>query len=282
MTRLTLDKSSDRNAFLKRERRRNAFLLQLQSEVDFLRLTPKEASVLVADDLRTVKKSVKLIKRRLLFEKYPTVLPPPNQDVIAELAAAQRPLHRLSYLNRARLLLPQLVDKTVTCIESSMTELLTVVAQAAETGGRPTRLLDILAIRLSLEAAAALLYDLGFIDRPLDEETVAHARSARRFWDLFAEGRGRYAALVQAGEIRPHRGDWGFFTHHQLLNLLPGIVLPDHFVRHEFIINYYDGADAYFCADVYASNGSPLFQHPFWPPGLSARERKQIIAARRA
>jgi hypothetical protein len=185
----------------------------------------------------------------------------------------------MSTLNRSKIL-PQLLS-TIIHTELPLEEILLKLSNTGRKTASIDQIIDLLASTgLSRENATALLWDKGLVHEPITKDRIEIVRGARRFWSLFAEARAQHAALVQAGRVSAYRGDWGFFTLAQLKNLLPGLIIPDHFFRREYLANYYDRSDDYFCLDVYTVNRLPLFRHPFWPPATSAGERKLLLRAR--
>jgi hypothetical protein len=57
--------------------------------------------------------------------------------------------------------------------------------------------------------------------------------------------------------------DLAYFTRDELHELLPGVVLPDHHDRLEFLARFVWGTE---CAvDLYNLQGRPLVTHPFEP-----------------
>jgi len=172
-----------------------------------------------------------------------------------------RPAAILSRLNRSRIF-PPLVLPEATLPAVQVREILQIVRQAHAEGESWPRLLDVLV------TSSGLSWDIGAIllekitgRRLLEEEIMIVAR-ARQFWQYYAEGRARMVALQAAKEIPVCQGDWAHFSRSQFADLLPGTVLPDHYERHEFLVNYVQTGGEQ-SVDVYSITGQALFQHPF-------------------
>src|SRR5205814_1700074 len=126
-------------------------------------------------------------------------------------------------------------------------------------------LLDALATAsgFSLESCAQILFIHKLVSAPIDFDDLAAIRAARSFWNQFAEGRGRYSALVIAKQVTEFQGDWAYFEDTQLESLLSGIIIPTRLKRDHYLTNHVVES-SYSSLDVYAgSNLAPLFQHRF-------------------
>ena len=174
-----------------------------------------------------------------------------------------RPRRILSRLNRSPVF-PPLALNARQIDEVSMSRILAALRRNCEMD-QPHRLLDAfhLASDLSWEDCAEILLAYRLIPLPIDPEDLNAIRRARLFWNLYQEGRARYAALVGPRLIPPLLGDWASFEDTELECLLPGIVIPRRLKRHEYLTNWIGDAIS-FSLDVHGgSNGAPLFQHRF-------------------
>src|ERR1700680_2582157 len=95
-----------RRILTQRRQRREAFLRQLSIDIPLQKVLPEEAIQFLLAPLTAAKSALKVTKQRLLFEQYPSVIAPTNDEGIT-LPIAQRPVHVLSNLNRSKIL-PQL------------------------------------------------------------------------------------------------------------------------------------------------------------------------------
>src|SRR5260370_388612 len=121
-------------------------------------------------------------------------------------------------------------------------------------------MLDLLAGSGLSWATASILFE-RLTGQRLDEADIAATKDARMFWTVFSEGRARYAALVKIKEVKLWRGDFGYFDCQQLHNLLPGVILADHFERRQFLVSFTREEEA--SADLYTITYQPLCRHPF-------------------
>ena len=177
------------------------------------------------------------------------------------LPASPRPAHVLSRLNRSRVFPPMVLPEAA-LPSIRLSEILALIGQGQAEGQSWPRLLD------SLVTSSALTWRTGarllekIIGRSLTAQEIAMVEGARRFWELYAQGRARMVALQTAQQLPVWEGDWAHFDRSQLVELLPGLVLADHFERHEFLANYIHSGDEP-GLDFYSITGQPLFHHPF-------------------
>ena len=55
------------------------------------------------------------------------------------------------------------------------------------------------------------------------------------------------------------RGDWAFFEHENLQNILPRVRIPDRLVRREYLVNLHTGEFGNpVCLDIHSLNYAPL------------------------
>jgi hypothetical protein len=183
---------------------------------------------------------------------------------LRDLAFLPRPTRVLSRLNRSPVF-PPLVLNDRQIDEVSIGRILAALRCTCD-ADPPHRLLDAFtrASGLSWEDCADLLFAYRLIPVPIDPADLNATRCARLFWNLYQEGRARYAALVAHQLIPPLVRDWAFFENTELERLLPGIVIPRKLKRQEYLTNWVGDAIS-FSLDVYAgSNDAPLFQHRFF------------------
>jgi hypothetical protein len=183
---------------------------------------------------------------------------------LRDLTFLLRPTRVLSRLNRSAVF-PPLVLNDYQIDEVSISRILAALRRDCETYP-PHRLLDAFATAsgLSWEDCADLLLSYRLIPVPIGPEDINATRRARLFWNLYEEGRARYAALVAQQLIPPLAGDWASSEKSELERLLPGILIPGRFKRDEYLMNWIGDAIS-FSLDVHVgSNGAPLFQHRFF------------------
>ena len=175
--------------------------------------------------------------------------------------APRPPSSSLSRLNCSRVC-PPLVFGNATQPTSNIGELRSIIEEGHRCGQPWPKLLDLLATSsgLSWPVAGILLEKtLGF---PISQEEILPVAQARRFWNLYAEGRACLVALQAVKEVPVWGGDWAYFDHEQLPLLLPGLILPDHCQRAEYLTNYISlpGEEA---LDLFSLSGQALCRHPF-------------------
>ena len=241
--------------------RHQEFLREVAAEFTPEVFLPEEAAAILFGRLETGKRVIKGARLRLLMNKSETHSLPPLPRQEAEGLALPRPVCTLSRLNRTKVF-PPLLPPSIKVQTLRFTEILDLVRAHSLRGAPSHRLLDLLVAGsgLSWLTSAELLVKRQIIGRPIDAEDVETTRQARLFWTLYSEGRARCLALARANEIPSRSGDWAFFDHPQLAALLPGIILPDHCRRREYLTLY---ASADECLDAYSVSGLPLVRHPF-------------------
>jgi hypothetical protein len=118
---------------------------------------------------------------------------------------------------------------------------------------------------MSWEHCAELLYHNRIIPRRLSEEEIFAVRRAADFWDRLAVAQKLYGAIVRIGELPRFRGRFGYFGKDALKELLPGISIPKHLERNEYLTRLIpaDRQGKGLCFDVHSVKGQPLFRHPF-------------------
>ena len=250
-----------RAARYKRIHRRDQLLRQAFTSIVPESFSPEESFQLVFGSSVDARRAFSRASRRQEvrpFEKKALAQPGAN------LRDLPRPRRVLSRLNRSAVF-PPLVLNDRKIDEVSISRILAALRRNCETDP-PHRLLDAFttASGLSWENCADLLFAYRLIRLPVDPEDLHATRRARLFWNLYEEGRARYAVLVAHQRIPPLAGDWASFEQADLERLLPGIVIPRRLKRHEYVTNWIADAIS-FSLDVHAgSNGAPLFQHRFF------------------
>jgi hypothetical protein len=158
-----------------------------------------------------------------------------------------------------------LVLEQIDCERLSATKIVESIRLEKSTNQSPCQSLDrlVTASGLSAEICAKLLLIERIIDEPIDRDQVAATQDARLFWTLYAEGRGLREAKVARENYPRWRGNFAFFTRERLAALLPGVILPDHYRRLEFVTNYVTEPNGGACLDLYNADGVPLVRHPF-------------------
>ena len=239
------------------------FLIKLANEVSPELLTEEESLKVLAGRVETLKRILINVRRRMLLTGGASEPRLSSPSAVGTKPAPSRPVPVLSYLNRSKVY-PPLLPPEYGISEVSFSKTLEQVEQRKAQDTPPHQLLDelVTASRLTWKTGADLLFNHHVIDRPIADKEIELVRRTRRFWTLYNDGRARYRTRVQLSEINSWSGDWAVFERAQLEQLLPDIILPDHFERREFLTRYIV-LEKEACLDVHARNGKPLFKHPF-------------------
>jgi hypothetical protein len=260
-------------------RTKEMVLREIAAEFPAHIFTPEEAAAISLGRLENVRRAIENARLRLVMERshlYFLTAPPPKSD---DGPARPRPVAALSQLNRAKVF-PPLVSPATRTYHVSVIDLIDIIHHRRQTGEPPHRLLDLLVCSsgLSWMTCAELLLHEKVIARALDPVDVEATRQARFFWTLYGEGRARHAALIELKKVPLCPGDWAHFNHRQLEALLPGIVLPDHCRRRQYLSNYLTKGEA--TVDLYNVDGQPIVRHPFLPKfnPLTFGKPRQLIA----
>ncbi len=260
------NRTTNRNARNRSARRsstpRRRLLCEIADQFTVDAFLPEEAAALLFGRVETAKRIMKAVRLRqrmmetgaysLPVRQRPRSGPPP-----------MRPVRTLSRLNRSTGF-PSLVVPKIECSELSLTKIINFVRQRRAAGAPSHCLLDLLstASGLSVATCAELLVAEKIIEEPLDPIDIAATCAARLFWTLYAEARALHSEMVADGNVPRATGDLAFFDRRGLEALLPGVILPDHCRRREFITNYLAESDPP-CVDLYSASGLPLVRHPF-------------------
>jgi len=256
--------------------RRQGLLEQLAQEFPLGFFHPEESISILFAPLDIAKRAITAARIRLLMRKEVSYSldRPFNQRPVSVL----RPTHVLSKLNRGRTfppVVPQSLPKTL----QSLTDTLDQLREENARSVPPHLLLDQLATTLKLDwsVAAALLLSIKIITRPFDENDLVIVREARQFWIRYSEARAQFVAFLQFSTVNSLQGDWGLVSREQLLNLLPGLILPDHCERRSFLTNYVHNVP---CLDLHSTTSLPLARHPFpaeYNPLVFGRPRRLAL-----
>ena len=223
---------------------------------------PHEANAILFGRVETFRRVTASVKLRLRIGQTGIWALPPIQQ--RRTAAPKRPVATLSRLNRSGVFPPS-VPPHLECDDVCLSKILDSISQQRLFGDVPPHhFLDLLATASGLPSTicAQLLLIDGIVERPFDSVEIAAVDAARSFWSLYAAGRAVHSAMVAGGQLEPWNGDLAFFALSGLEALLPGVVLPDHCRRCEFITNYVTESTGA-CLDVYSASGLPLVRHPF-------------------
>lgn len=230
-------------------------------------LTRFEAFIVLFGRLDTVKRVLAKAQRRFIADGLRLGFK------IADLAATDGrqappapPASSLSYLNRSTIY-PTLVpaEPSVIAVGLSLPEITAAVREAKANGVPPHQLLDLFvsASGLAWSNAAHILLTQEVIPQPIDPADIDATKAARRFWQLYFNGQLEYEAAVRLDQVPNWAGDWGLFSIEALDCLLPGLVLPDHCQRAEFLTRYITTEQP--ALAIYSFTGMPLCTHPFPP-----------------
>ena len=172
-----------------------------------------------------------------------------------------RPASSLSRLNCSRIFPPLLLPEA-DLATSRISELCPMIERLHHSGVAWPRLLDALVASSGISWATAAAVLTKMLQIRISEADVQVVSKVRNFWRRYGEGRVRLLGLQEVGEVPAYAGDWAHFDHAQLELLVPGIILPDHCRRAEYLINYIAerGQEA---LDLYTLTGQPLCRHPF-------------------
>jgi hypothetical protein len=226
--------------------------------------SPEEAFRILFGRCETVRRIFNSVRDRLRLTEGGTWASLPPAQLPCNDPPPPRPVHSLSRLNRSRVY-PPLVSEQIESEEASVTKIVERIGRAAlALGQTPCRQLDQLATasQMPIECCAELLVTCGIVKELFDADEIRATRDARSFWILYAEGRAVRGAKIAEKNLPRWHGDFAFFNRAGLEALLPGITLPDHFQRLEFLTNYVIQANGA-CLDLYKAAGRPLVRHPF-------------------
>ena len=118
--------------------------------------------------------------------------------------------------------------------------------------------------------------ELKDVERPrrrLDEANIA----SLAFEGQFEGGRQAYAVVAEQDGVAIARGDWAFFEHENLQNLLPGLHIPVRLCRREYLVNLHtDEGDNPVCLDFHSIDYTPLIRCEVRPtPSVNPRWRRR-------
>ena len=111
-----------------------------------------------------------------------------------------------------------------------------------------------------------------FVGRRLDggpytKQEIASFERTAMFQQLFEMGRQSYAVVVEQDGVAITRGDWAFFEHAELLDLLPGLHMPERLCRREYLVNLHTTeGDNPVCLDFHSIDYTPLIRCEVRPP----------------
>ena len=71
-------------------------------------------------------------------------------------------------------------------------------------------------------------------------------------------GRQIYSVVFMEDGLERAVGDWAFFEHEDLQNLLSGFRIPDRLCRREYLINLHAEGDNLACLDLHSITYTPL------------------------
>jgi hypothetical protein len=113
------------------------------------------------------------------------------------------------------------------------------------------------------ESAAELAHGMKLVPVPVHPQTIARAKHARNFWDHWHSGVAHYRAACAEGLLPRFEGNWACFDRFGLLDLLPGVRLPNASQRDFYAISM-DGSfrQNTLRLIICSRNGSPLAIHP--------------------
>jgi hypothetical protein len=239
------------------------FLVAPGGEISGESFSPLEMAVFLFGRGEWAKRILRKVWLRARLERtgklaLPYRLKPPG------LPAPPRPPHVISRLNRSWVFPPLLLPEA-TIPSARWFDVLRFVREAHARGEPSSRLLDTLVVSSGFDWGTGSIHLEKLIGRSLTEEEITMAAGARRFWQRYAQGRARAAELQTIQELPIWQGDWAHFDRSQFVELLPGVILADHFERREFLANYIHEGEVP-GLDFYSITGQPLFQHPFTAP----------------
>ena len=112
---------------------------------------------------------------------------------------------------------------------------------------------------------------------PYTEEEILSFEQAVAFKGHFEGGRQAYAVVVEQDGVAIARGDWAFFEHENLQNLLPGLNIPERLCRREYLVNLHTTeGDNPVCLDLHSIDYTPLIRCDVRPiPSVNPRWRRR-------
>lgn len=239
-------------------------------------LLPEEAWTIIFDQREDAERAARRGWIRALCDRHRTYsLPRQPEPSHGSAVAPRRPSSTLSRLNCSGVY-PRLLSPDAICLATNLREVLSAVVQAYHRDVPWPKLLDLLATSCAISRKAAAAFLEKVVHFTIGEAEVMSVAQARTFWNHYAAGRARVAALQLAQEVPVWQGDWAHFDDGQLAELLPGLILPDHFRRVEYLTNLISeaGEDA---LDLFSLSRQPLCRHPFRGPAhqLLPKGRRQ-------
>lgn len=222
-------------------------------------LEPQEAIGVIFGRVETARRCTETaLVRQIMSESATFALPISNGGSGDE---PPRPKHTLSRQNRSRVF-PPIVAPESRIVSVRVQEIKAAALDARRHNEPAHRLLDLVATSASVSwTIAAKLVD-QWVGEKVDDTLVDATAAARKFWELMAQARARFFALRLIRPLPNWQGDLGHVTAQQLNEMLPGLILADHFQRREFVINYVH-QDCEPALHLYTVRGDPLVVHPF-------------------
>lgn len=204
-------------------------------------LNPEDVFELHYGDLRGSKNLVRKVWREteLMYEGTPTL--PLVDD--SELKDVGRPKRRLDKANAGLLpagfSAPPLPLPVGHCSQSERLEMLNAPALRSYCRYRVLEFAQKL-LHFDLPTTA-LVAGKSLNGGPYTGEEIARFEHALAFDSHFEGGRQAYAVVVAQDGLPIARGDWAFFEHDDLQNLLPELHVPDRLRRNEYLVNLHGG-----------------------------------------
>ena len=124
---------------------------------------------------------------------------------------------------------------------------------------------------------AALVVETRLDGGPYKKQEIASFERTVMFRHLFETGRQTYAVVVEQDGLAMARGDWAFFEHAELLDLLPGLHMPQRLCRREYLVNLHTTeGDNPVCLDLHSIDYTPLVRCDVRPvPPLHPHRRRR-------
>ena len=242
---------------------KNAFLLDVLRKVTAEAFLPTELPLLVGGRLEDARRIVRKASIRWIAQKFAFPSQVQQSRRRKTISPPQEPSSALSRLNCSSVFPPLLLSDPL-LPTTNLHELRQLIQEAYDRGQPWPRLLDCLVASAALTWSAAAGFVEKIVGFRIDRGDITVIKEARRFWELYEEGRSRAHALQYMKEMPVWSGDWAYFDEEELAQLLPGSVLPDHHRRSEYLTNYVTVAGAE-GLDLFTIQGQSLCRHLFAP-----------------
>ena len=221
-------------------------------------LSPEEGQEFHHSHLGRVRTLVKKLERRSFYASFdPVELPPAPEGT---LKVVGRPTRRLQKSRRG--LLPGRFSAPAPPALArpySHDETFKALRALAQRSYCRLRMLELMknVTRIELKFCATILGTITGV--PYKKREIAAFERIGMFHSFYYAGQENYAVLVMEDGLERAEGDWALLEHDDLLNLLPGLRIPDRLVRREYLLRLHTGEFGNLtCLDIHSLSYAPL------------------------